>query len=81
LGIGTTHPRINENHYVAGAGIYDQNGHPIGPVATIMYGSNYPTFSHATFRNLKLAERGTSIVRGVIFDTYNGYLMGFFKVA
>ncbi|HEX4923277.1 MAG TPA: hypothetical protein VFV50_04295 [Bdellovibrionales bacterium] len=74
-----SHGRFAENHYVNGAALFDQNGHLLSQPAIVRYSDSGTTAAGPliTFNNLRLAQRGVTQMRVVVFDTYNGYLMGF----
>lgn len=78
---GTTnrHPRISETHYIAGAALYDQDGHAVTLTTSVSYGETV-NYSVITFARAALRERGITSLRTVVHDTYNGYLMGFLNI-
>lgn len=78
---GTTarHPRINEDHYIAGATLYDQDGHIIALTTSVPYG-DIVNYSIVTFPRQALRDRGITQLRTVVHDTFNGYLMGFLNL-
>ncbi|MBX9767215.1 MAG: hypothetical protein K2X47_08090, partial [Bdellovibrionales bacterium] len=80
LGGPTPHDRYAEDHYIHGAVLYDQNGHLLSAPVFVRYKEASPG-PLMTFKNLKLSERGVTHVRAVVFDTLNGYLQGFLKLA
>jgi hypothetical protein len=74
------HPRISETHYIAGAALYDQDGHQVALTTSVSYGETV-NFSQIAFPRAALRERGITSLRTVVHDTYNGYLMGFLNIA
>ncbi|MEQ1877626.1 MAG: hypothetical protein ABL958_13360 [Bdellovibrionia bacterium] len=80
-GTGSPHGRLAENHYVNGGALFDQNGHPLTEISLIRYGDagTAATGPVVKFSNLNLSARGVTSLRISVFDTYNGYLMGFLK--
>lgn len=97
-GKANRHGRFAENHYIGGAALFDQNGHALGPISNIIYGSNHSStdagylashgfmglpndVSETTFKNVDLVDRGVRVVRAVMFDTAQGYIMSLQKVA
>jgi hypothetical protein len=72
------HGRYAENHYMAGALLFDQNGN--------LLGTSEQTYASAAnhnfvFSGLNLSDRKVSNLRCVVLDTLNGILQGFVKVA
>ncbi|CAN5523802.1 hypothetical protein BH10BDE1_BH10BDE1_14840 [soil metagenome] len=78
---GTTarHPRVGEDHYIAGATLYDQDGHIIALTTSVPYG-DVVNYSVVTFPRIAIRDRGITQLRTVVHDTYNGYLMGFLNI-
>lgn len=78
-GVSNRHPRIAEDHYIAGAALYDQDGHIIALTTSVPYG-DIVNFSIVNFTRAAIHERGITQLRTVVHDTSNGYLMGFLNV-
>ena len=78
-GVLNRHPRIGEDHYIAGAALYDQDGHIIALTTSVPYG-DIVNFSIVNFMRAAVHERGITQLRAVVHDTFNGYLMGFLNV-
>lgn len=78
-GSTSRHPRIGEDHYIAGGAIYDQDGHELATTATVPY-NDIVNFSTVTFPRAAIRDRGVTQIRATIHDTANGYLMGFLNV-
>ncbi len=73
------HPQINESHYIMGGAIFDQSGNLLSTPQTIRYAD---AVNHQiVFSNVNVANRGTKTIRAVVFDTLNGYLMGWADIA
>jgi desulfoferrodoxin (superoxide reductase-like protein) len=72
---GARHPKFGENHYIAGAVIFDQNGSPLAMAQAVVFGST--DISKVTFTDLSLVQRNVKTIRAVTFDTLQGMFMGF----
>ena len=66
--------------YIAGAALYDQDGHQVALTTSVSYGETV-NFSQIAFPRAALRERGITSLRSVVHDTYNGYLLGFLNIA
>lgn len=74
--IGAAHDKLAESHYVTGAAIFDQNGNMLDEVKSLNY--SRATAEHSlTFKNLNLSAKGVKTLRVIVFDTFNGMMMGF----
>ncbi len=69
--IGSGHPHEG-SHYIMGGAIFDQNGNLLAPLGQILFSQGTTELG---FDRLKLSERGVKTIRGVIFDSLQGYIM------
>lgn len=76
---GARHPALDNSNYIAGAYLFDQNGHQLAPQQVLNI--NRANGSHVfRFTGLNLSGRGVKILRSVCQDTFNGHFMGFKQV-
>ena len=71
--IGSGHPHQG-SHYIMGGAIFDQSGNLLAPIGHILFSQNSTMVG---FDRLQLSNRGVKTIRGVIFDSLQGYIMTF----
>lgn len=74
--LGAAHDRLAESHYVTGAALFDQNGNILDDVKCLNYARANADHSF-TFKNLNLSGKGVKTLRVIVFDTFNGMMVGF----